>query len=419
MDISAAGAGKVQIRLFTKQEQYALPDVPYTIDANVLPTDLNNLINTLLEQSNVKSAFFDFLILNQYLQGTLIEHAKNNNFSFENVIEIEYVEKYPAPEPQDCLLHDDWVSAVKTRGNWILTGCYDNTINIWTTKGTHVLTIPGHSMPVKALSWVSLNEKEAHFVSVSQDQTVVLWKWNIAENTARSLCIYKGHQRGVDCVDVSQDARRFATGSWDTVLKIWSTECQDENGDSFMKNASENCPTKAPLMSLQGHKECISAVQWIDSETLLSGSWDQTIKIWNLSLEGIQSEITANKSFFDVSYSPLNKLIITASADKDLRLYDSRSNQGPVIRSTYFGHTQWIQSVTWSTTDEHLFLSGAYDNKNKLWDLRSTKAPLYDLMGHSDKVLDVDWSNPKYLVSGGADNTVRIFKSKKALKTNE
>lgn len=43
----------------------------------------------------------------------------------------------------------------------------------------------------------------------------------------------------------------------------------------------------------------------------------------------------------------------------------------------------------------------------------SPKAPLFDLIGHEDKVHDCDWSNPRYMVSGGADNTVRIFKSKK------
>lgn len=107
-----------------------------------------------------------------------------------------------------------------------------------------------------------------------------------------------------------------------------------------------------------------------------------------------------------------------------------------MVKNTYLGHTQWIQTVCWSTTDEHLFISGSYDNHVKLWDVRrletafvrirrniltlfyftlvsSSKAPLYDLIGHEDKVHDCDWSNPKYMVSGGSDNAVRVFKSKK------
>lgn len=50
---------------------------------------------------------------------------------------------------------------------------------------------------------------------------------------------------------------------------------------------------------------------------------------------------------------------------------------------------------------------------NKLYSFYSSKAPIYDLQGHEDKVMAVDWSNPEYIVSGGADNSVRVFKSKK------
>ena len=80
-------------------------------------------------------------------------------------------------------------------------------------------------------------------------------------------------------------------------------------------------------MTLQGHRESISGVQWMDAFTILTGSWDHTMKIWDLNMEGIKSEISTNKSIFDVSYSPLNRLIVTASADKNLRLYDSRTNR--------------------------------------------------------------------------------------------
>lgn len=90
------------------------------------------------------------------------------------------------------------------------------------------------------------------------------------------------------------------------------------------------------------------------------------------------------------------------------------NSAGAVVKNTYLGHSQWVTSVCWSKTEEHLFISGSYDTFVKLWDMRSPKAPLFDLLGHEDKVHDCDWSNPKYMVSGGADNSVRIFKSKKA-----
>ena len=35
----------------------------------------------------------------------------------ESVVEIEYIERHPAPEPEDSLLHDDWVSCVQAAGD--------------------------------------------------------------------------------------------------------------------------------------------------------------------------------------------------------------------------------------------------------------------------------------------------------------
>lgn len=42
-----------------------------------------------------------------------------------------------------------------------------------------------------------------------------------------------------------------------------------------------------------------------------------------------------------------------------------------VVISTFLGHQQWVQAVDWSLTEEHLFISGSYDNQLKLWDYRS------------------------------------------------
>lgn len=316
--------------------RYAIPDTPLSIAANVSTAELNTLVNTLLQETGdfLKSIEFDFLVTGEFLKIRLGDHLRDRFVSFEDTIEIEYVERFPAPEPQDCLLHDDWVSAVQTRDKWILTGCYDNTINIWTTKGTHKLTIPGHQSPVKAVSWISLDSSIGVFASASQDQTAMIWEWNVETNSVDCLYVCKGHERGIDAIAVNPSAQLMATGSWDTMLKVWSAGVHDENDESSNKRTkSEHGRTRTPMLTLQGHREAISGVQWITDDTILTSSWDHTLKIWDLSLEGVKSEISGNKSFFDVSYSKLNGLIITASADKNLRLYDARSNRKQQINS--------------------------------------------------------------------------------------
>ncbi|XP_026463246.1 ribosome biogenesis protein WDR12 homolog [Ctenocephalides felis] len=411
---------QVQVRLFTKQEQYAIPDSPCWIPVSSTIETLNNLVNAIIleSQSDRQHVDFDFLINNEFLRLPLGEHLQGKEISTEDVIDVEYVERHPSPEPQDCLMHDDWVSSAQTFGKWILTGCYDGTVHIWTTKGTEVLTIPAHADPVKAVAWISVNDKTSTFVSVSHDQSAHIWQWNISDNAVECVVVCKGHERGLECVSVNKDGSLMATGSWDTFLKIWGASLEDTDaGESSSKRLKgDNGKVRTPQMTLQGHKEAILSAQWIDTNTIATASWDHTIKLWDAELGGIKSEIVGNKAFFDLDHSTVNNMIITCSADRHVRLYDPRSNEGSLVKQTYTSHTQWVQSVCWSKNEEHLFLSGGYDNQVKLWDCRSSKAPLFELSGHEDNVLTCDWSNPKYMVSGGKDNTVRIFKSKNANK---
>ncbi|XP_012224179.2 ribosome biogenesis protein WDR12 homolog [Linepithema humile] len=410
---------QIQICFVTKQQRYAVPNYPLSTHSSIIPDELNTIVNTLLKESNVieDDVEFDFLVCSQFLRTSLLEHIQERSGSIEELIEVEYVEKYPSPEPKNCLIHDDWVSAVASCGKkWILTGSYDNMLHIWTLKGKHHLVIPGHTSPVKAVAWISLNDDKASFVSSSMDQTCMIWDWDITKNSVECVHICKGHKGSVEAVGINHDKTLMATGAWDNMLYIWSTSTQEEDndGESASKKAKSEFAnkTKVPKCAMKGHKQAISGIVWCDKTEIVTGSWDHTIKIWDSELGGIKHEIHGDKCFFSIDYSPLARAVIAGSADQHVRLYDPRSTEGTIVKAKFSSHTQWVMSVRWSTVNEHLFISGAHDNIVKLWDTRSLKIPLFDLMGHEDKVLSCDWSNPELIMSGGADNTLRIFKSK-------
>lgn len=192
-------------------------------------------------------------------------------------------------------------------------------------NGKHLLTIPGHTAPIKAVTWISVNDKIGTFASASQDQTVMIWEWNIESNAVDCIYVCKGHERGVDSLATSPSTKKLASGSWDTLLKIWSCELHDGE-DEIASKRLKGEQTRTPITTLSGHREAISSIQWIDEETILTGSWDHTLRVWDLTNGGIKSEINGNKPIFDVSHSKLNGFVITSSADKNLRLYDLRSN---------------------------------------------------------------------------------------------
>lgn len=123
------------------------------------------------------------------------------------------------------------------------------------------------------------------------------------------------------------------------------------------------------------------------------------------------SSSTGNKVFIDISFSPLNGLVAAGSCDRHVRIYDPRSQEGSIVKSSLTHHTGWVSSVAWSPNNANLLLSGSYDAVAKLWDVRSTNSPLYNLSGHEEKILGADWTIPDLMLTGGADNHLKIFRT--------
>ena len=106
-----------------------------------------------------------------------------------------------------------------------------------------------------------------------------------------------------------------------------------------------------------------------------------------------------------VGFSQDGKLLVSASDDKHINIYDPRYGQ---VVASLAGHSSWVLSVSMSP-DGKRFATGSADNKIKIWDLAMRRC-VHTFDDHIDQVWAVSYNKTgSRLASGGDDGMLNVF----------
>ncbi|GHO82248.1 Hsp70 family protein [Dictyobacter formicarum] len=192
----------------------------------------------------------------------------------------------------------------------------------------------------------------------------------------------------VSGVAISPDGETLVSGSLDKTIKVW------------------NLATGQLLHILTGHTGIVSSAAISpDGETLVSGC-DEMIKVWRLATGQLLHILTGHtRGVSGVAISPDGETLVSGSDDKTIKVWNLATGQQ--LR-TLTGHTRGVYSIAISPDGETL-VSGSDDETIKVWDL-ATGQQLRTLTGHTDVVYSVAISpDGEALVSGSLDKTIKIW----------
>ncbi|KAM5528787.1 Vegetative incompatibility protein HET-E-1-like protein 7 [Fusarium oxysporum f. sp. phaseoli] len=132
---------------------------------------------------------------------------------------------------------------------------------------------------------------------------------NVDSDWNAVLQTLEGHRGSVSSVVFSNDGKLIASGSYDNTIKIWNTATGEEE------------------RTLMGHTGRVTSIVFSkDGKLVASGSWDETVKIWNLAM-GINVKSFDTSEFTDVlSFTDDDSVLVTSTGRFSLGFRDASTS---------------------------------------------------------------------------------------------
>ncbi|MCG9128057.1 hypothetical protein JT359_10700 [Candidatus Poribacteria bacterium] len=328
----------------------------------------------------------------------------------------------------------DFLKTVKYSpdGKKLASGSYESTIKLWDVEtGNEIHTLKGHDGFVHATTF---SPDGKTLVSGSMDEFIIFWN---LENL-QPITTLPGHIGSVDSLTFSHNREILASsGRSDHRITLWNARTGD-----FIR-------------FLSGHTEGIDSINFMsDGSTLVSGSYDGTIRFWNTetgkqlkSYSGMSAVIspegnkvaahledsliqilniysgdilhTINTSYNTVEiikFSPDGR-ILTSSDGKDIHFWNIETG---LLIDTITGHTDDLYAIQFSHNGKTLV---SLDGYIRIWDIaKSTLQKIPSIEGTVSSVALAP--DAKTLACATNDNEILLLdmgtnKSKIILKGHE
>lgn len=253
--------------------------------------------------------------------------------------------------------HEDIIYTIPMRGPHLVSGSKDKTVRIWNVDTQRLVRPPLRSHEASVIC-VQFDDRPEHDVILSggADCSLIVWQFSTGEIIKK---IEMAHQESI--LNLCFDDNHVATGSKDKYIKIWSRREVQQNGHFL--------PAYSELRTLTGHQAAVNIVR-IHQNTLVSGSGDRTIRIWDIHTGDSLRSISRHTS--GVACLQYNgRLIISCSSDNTIRIFDLELPEDQIQVACFQGHSALIRAVQvqYSETGSQLsrIVSGSYDETVKIW----------------------------------------------------
>lgn len=267
-----------------------------------------------------------------------------------------------------------------------VSGSRDKTARVWHRaegKAWHCVGIAeGHTDAVTAVALSPKSGAENFFIATAaNDRTLKLWKLRHAITAGAST-----------------EGCAMRDGAWegqDYLTRIVSSSAEEPETQ-----------LKASWTALAHEKDINAVAVSPDARLIATGSQDRTVKVWDAADGTLKvSCLGHRRGVFDVAFSPVDKVVASASGDATVRIWNAAT--GACLRSLQ-GHSGGVLRAVFMTRGMQIATSGM-DGLLKMWSVRTGECD-ETIDGHSDAVWALDAARGgAAIASGGMDGVLEVW----------
>jgi len=409
---------RVSLKLANSVQDRSLevPTEPIAVPADIGRKGLTAVLNHLLEKDDDDAITFEFVVKgtnNRLLRKGVEKEARQHGLSLEEAVSITYFPAANVPQLQDDEdTLPDWVSCLEANAKFVFSACYDGSIHVYEKNDNNDLTkidskVGAAGSPIKAMATSQIDEK-VFIASAAMDHSLNIHTFEKERLEFYGQCLSAENEMSPSSSAFTsldfggtKASNILASGNGGGNISIWNVENTIENqnnaserkrqkGSSSQKNQT-NQAIEAMVHFENSHSQSVTGLSWgnhnkvqgCSGTHLISGSWDHSIKLWDVEKENCLLTLNGARvvSCLDTSYHS-EGVVATGHPDCTIRLWDLRTNNSKqntmLISDNTFrpSHKAWVSDVKWSKSNAYQLASTSHDGSVKVWDIRSSN-PLH------------------------------------------
>ncbi|KAH7914745.1 WD40-repeat-containing domain protein [Hygrophoropsis aurantiaca] len=234
-------------------------------------------------------------------------------------------------------------------GQWLVTASLDGSSCVWDVKNKRVHRhFRIHDGCCLDVDWLD----ESTFASCGADRLVHI----VSLNGTQPIQTLKGHSSELNSIKCNPSRTQLVSCPDDGTARIWSIA------------DIHNQKSIAPPIILEGHRQCITSVDWCpntvssQNELLATASFDMTARLWD-SKTGECLKVFSDhlKHVYALRFSPDGLQLASGGGDGSLHIYDVHDKKK--IWSWFSGEKSGVFEIDWRQWDNKSLIALALERR--------------------------------------------------------